>query len=72
MRTEQAFDTTFLAVKTTFVENMYMLANARKRGKNIQEPFNADVNLINILDDNDISQFLTVQQSNKILDKLVP
>lgn len=72
MRTAANFDATLLAVKENFVEKYYAIAAARKRGRNIEEPFNADANLIDLLDDNNISEFLTDYQANKILDKLVP
>lgn len=72
MRTATNFDATLLSVKTELVEKYYAIASARKKGRNVDEPFNADSNLIDILDDNNVSEFLTPFQANKILDKLVP
>ena len=71
LRDTTQFDEQLLDVKTKFVEFYYGLANARKRGKNISEPFNVKTDLISILDDNEVSEIITDSEKNLILDDLI-
>ncbi len=71
LRGDNQFNEQLLDVKTTLVNFYYKLANARKRGKNIAEPFNVKTDLICILDDNEVSEIITDAEKNLILDDLI-
>jgi hypothetical protein len=71
MKTTELFDEQLLDVQIKLSERYYQIADARKKGKNLEEPFSANLCLMGTLLDNQINQFLTLQQSNLILDKLV-
>jgi hypothetical protein len=71
LRDNTQFAAQLLDVKTNFVEYYYKLANDRKRGKNIAEPFNVKANLIGILDDNNVSEIISDTEKNLILDDLI-
>jgi hypothetical protein len=71
MRTTTLFDSQLLNVKKEFTDRYYLMANFRQKGKILSDEFNVRANLIGMLEDNQVSPFLTVNESNIILDNLV-
>lgn len=71
IRQQAEFDEQLLIVKEKFTTEYYLIANKRKKGKIIEVPFNVKINLIGILEDNELGNFLTDLEKNTILDKLI-
>lgn len=71
IRTQQLFDQQLTQVKERFTDTQYLIANKRKKGNIIPEPFSVYLNLIGILEDNEQGDFLTDLQKNLILDELI-
>lgn len=71
IRTQELFDQQLAQVKERFTDNQYLIANKRKKGNIVNEKFSVYLNLIGILEDNELGDFLTDLQKNLILDDLI-
>ncbi len=71
IRQQTEFDEQLLIVKQKITDEYYLIANKRKKGKIIEVPLNVKINLIGILEDNELGDFLTDLEKNTILDKLI-
>lgn len=71
IRQEAEFNEQLLVVKEKITTEYYLIANKRKKGKIKDVPLNVKINLIGILEDNELGDFLTDLQKNTILDKLI-
>jgi hypothetical protein len=71
IRQQAEFDEQLLIVKRKITTEYYLIANKRKKGKIKDIPLNVKINLIGILEDNELGDFLTDLQKNTILDKLI-
>lgn len=71
IRTQELFDQQLAQVKERFTGNQYLIANKRKKGNVVNEKFSVYLNLIGILEDNELGDFLTDLQKNLILDELI-
>lgn len=71
IRQEAEFNEQLLVVKEKITTEYYSIANKRKKGKIKDVPLNVKINLIGILEDNELGNFLTDLQKNTILDKLI-
>lgn len=70
-RTQSLFESQLLLVKEKFADKYYAIAAKRIKGVNSVEPFGVETNMINVLDDNEVSKFLTLFQRDMILDYLI-
>jgi len=71
IRTQTLFDQQLALVKERFTDTQYLIANKRKKGNIVNEKFSVYLNLIGILEDNELADFLTDLQKNLILDELI-
>jgi hypothetical protein len=71
IRQEAEFNEQLLVVKQKITTDYYLIANKRKKGNIKEVPLNVKINLIGILEDNELGDFLTDLEKNTILDKLI-
>jgi hypothetical protein len=71
IRQEAEFNEQLSIVKKKITTDYYLIANKRKKGNIKDVTFNVKINLIGMLEDNKLGDFLTDLEKNTILDKLI-